>query len=521
MNENALANKRIARNTVFLSIRMVIVLVINLFTTRIVLNALGVVDYGVYNVVCGFVTMFAFLKSAMSHGLQRFYNYEFGKNGEEGANAVYCTSLYIQVTLAIIVIILVEVIGVWYIHNKMVIPSERMVAAEWIFQFAVLSFVLDIMQAPFSAAIIAHERLDFYAVVSVLDAILKLGIAFLIMIDDIVADRLIVYGVLMGFVSLFNIILYLIYCKRHFPEIKFKFGLNKSLFKSMLGFSGWNLFGSFSGVMADQGINLVLNFFFGPVVNAARGIAMQINGAIHSFVINISMPVRPQVTQSYARGDLARTMNLTYSVSKIICAIIMMLAIPASLEINYLLKLWLGDGIPDHTASFTIIILLTSMVTNLNWATSGVVHATGIMRDYQLWGSLLRAVSVPIAFVLLKKFDIPEIALLAVFVCQTMAHVVGLFIVRKLVNMSIKDYLLSVIFPIILVLVLSTLSLYFIHLLLPSGFMRLLIISLASIIVVGLLFYGFGFNASERKLVQSIYNSIRTKFFYSNKEKDY
>ena len=386
------------------------VLIINLFTTRFVLQALGVVDYGVYNVVGGFVALFAFLNSSMSNGIQRFFNYEYGKNGEAGANKVYCNSLYIQFSLAIFIIIIVEIIGLWYLHNKMVIPADRVVAAEWIFHFSLLSFVLGIMQAPFTAAITAHERLDFYAVISVLDAVLKLGIVFLIYLIPI--DRLTTYGVLMSTISLINIIIYYIYCKKNFREIKFTRSFDKGLFKTMMGFSGWNLFGSFSLVAADQGINLVLNYFCGPVVNAARGIAVQVNVAVQAFVTNISMPVRPQVTQSYARGEVSRTMNLTYSVSKISCAIVMVLAIPASLEIDYILNLWLGDNVPEHTSMFTIIVLLTSLVTNLNWATSGVVHATGIMRDYQVYGSLLRITSVPLAFILLKYYSVPELAVL-------------------------------------------------------------------------------------------------------------
>ena len=400
MQDNTSSNKRLAKNTLFLSIRMVIVLVINLFTTRIVLKALGVVDYGVYNVVCGFVAMFGFLNTSMSNGIQRFFNYEYGKNGVEGANKVYSTSLYIQTALALIIVVVVESFGLWYLHNKMVIPADRIVAAQWVFQFSIITFVIGIMQAPFSAAVTAHERLDFYAIISVLDAVLKFGIAYIIL--AISTDKLILYGILMASISVINIIIYYSYCKSHFSEIIFKRGLNKGLFKSMMEFSGWNLFGSFSGVMADQGINLVLNFFFGPVVNAARGVALQVNGAVHSFVTNISMPVRPQVTQSYAIGDLRRTMSLTYSVSKITCVIVMVLAIPASLEIDYLLRLWLGSDVPEHTAAFTIIILLTSIVTNLNWATSGVVHATGIMRDYQVWGSILRVLSVPVAFIVLN-----------------------------------------------------------------------------------------------------------------------
>lgn len=509
MTDNSSSNKRIAKNTLFLSIRMVIVLVINLFTTRIVLQALGVVDYGVYNVVCGFVTMFAFLNTAMSNGIQRFFNYEFGKNGEDGANKVYCTSLYIQATLALIVVILVEVIGLWYLHNKMVIPADRMVAAEWIFQFAILTFVMGIMRAPYAAAVTAHERLDFYAIVSVLDAFLQFGIALSLLI--IPFDSLIVYGILMAFISVINIIIYFIYCKKKFKEIRFNKSFNKELFKSMLGFSGWNLFGSFSGVMADQGINLVLNIFFGPVVNAARGVANQIGGAVHSFVANIMMPVRPQVTQSYACGDVQRTMSLTYSVSKITCAIVMVLAIPASLEINYLLHLWLGDNVPDHTAAFTIIIILTSIVTNLNWATSGVVHATGIMRDYQLWGSILRMISVPLAFVVLKVYKIPEIALLSVFVCQTLAHGVGLFIVKRLVNMSIREYLNRVVYPICLILSISIVASFGIHSLLPEGILRLIIVSFASLIIVVFLLYYLGVNDAERKLILKIINSMFSK----------
>ncbi len=502
MPDNSSSNKRIAKNTLFLSIRMVIVLIINLFTTRIVLKALGVVDYGVYNVVCGFVAMFGFLNTSMSNGIQRFFNYEYGKNGEDGANRVYCSSLYIQGALALIIVVLVEAIGVWYLHNKMVIPVERLEAAEWIFQFSVLMFVLGIMQAPYSAAVTAHERMDFYAIVSVLDAVLKFGIAYLIMIAS--SDRLILYGLLMASISLINIVIYFIYCKLNFKEIHFKPVFDKGMLKSMLGFSGWNLFGSFSNVMADQGINLVLNFFFGPVVNAARGVAQQVNGAVQSFVSNISMPVRPQVTQSYAKGDISRMMNLTYSVSKVTCGIVLVLAIPASLEIDYLLHLWLEDNVPDHTSVFTIIVLLTSIVTNLNWATSGVVHATGIMRNYQILGSVLRVGSIPLAYFLLKIYQIPSLALLSVLFCQLLAHAVGLFVVRSLVGMPIWDYIKKVVYPIVRVMVIATVILLLLHWLMPYGLFRLLVVSFSSLIVVVTLFYFLGLNDNEKTIVRKM-----------------
>lgn len=515
MNDINTSNKRIAKNSIFLSARMVIVLIITLYSTRVILQVLGVEDYGVYNVVCGFVFMFSFLNTSMSNGIQRFFNYEYGKEGESGANKVYCTSIYIQALLAIIVVILVEAFGLWYLHNKMVIPIDRMFAAELIFQFAVLMFVIGIMQAPFSAAVVAHERLDFYAILSVVDALLKLGIVFLLKI--IPADKLILYGLLSTMVSLLNIIIYFVYCRKNFEEIRFKRGLDRPLFNKMLGFSGWNLFGSFSGVMENQGINLVMNYFYGPVVNAARGVASQINSGVHSFVVNITMPVRPQVTQSYARGEVSRTMSLTYGVSKLSSAIILMLALPASVEITYLLHLWLGDSIPDHTAMFTVLILLTSLVNNLNAAISNVVHATGVMRKYQLWGSIVRVCSIPIAYFLIELYDIPELGLVAVLFTATATHTVCLLIAKKLVGFSLRDYTSKVVVPIIIVLALCLGVLLPFHCLLNEGFLRLLLICVLSVITVSLSFFYIAFNKSERQLAIQLLKPLISVFSRGNK----
>lgn len=510
MTDNSSSNKRIAKNSIFLSIRMVIVLLISLYTTRVILQVLGVIDYGVYNVVCGFVTMFAFLNLSLSNGIQRFFNYEFGKNGEEGANKVYCTSLYIQALFSIVVVIIVEVFGLWYLHNKMVIPNDRMIAAEWIFQLSILTFVLGIMQAPFAAAVTAHEKFDFYAVVSVLDAVLKLGIVYLIKLISV--DKLILYGILSTAVALLNIILYFIYCKKSFREIHFRKGIDKELFKKMLGFSGWNLFGSFSNVMEVQGINLVMNFFYGPVVNAARGVANQINGGVQSFVSNIAMPVRPQVTQSYAKGDIQRTMGLTYSISKMSCAIVFILAIPASIEIDYILRLWLGNTIPSHTASFTMLVLLTSVVNNLNAIISNVVHATGIMRDYQFWGSIVRVSSVPVAYLLIFYFDFPEMGLIAVFLMASATHLICLFIAKKIVGFSMTEYFRMVILPILVIFIISVMAIYPVHCLLQEGPMRLIFVCIFSVIIIGILFFYYAFNSSERQLTMQLLNPVLSLF---------
>ena len=507
--DTKIKNKRIAKNSIFLTIRMVVVLAISLYTTRSILNVLGVEDYGVYNVVCGFVSMFAFLNTSMSNGIQRFFNYELGRNGIEGANKVYCTAIHIQFILALIIIVLTESVGLWYLHNKMVIPDGRVFAAEWIFQFSILSFLFIIMQAPYTAAVMAHEQMDFYAIVSVLDVFLKLGIVLILPLFS--SDKLILYGIFFSFISVFNFGINYLYCKKHFKEISYKRIHDKSLFKSMLGFSGWNLFGSLSGVMKEQGINLVINLFFGPIVNAARGVASQVSGGLQSFVTNITMPVRPQVVQSYAQGNLARTLHLTYGISKLSCCFLLMMAIPVSYEIDYVLQIWLGANVPEHAGFFTIIILFTSLVNNLNSATSGVVHATGVMRDYQFWGSLISIASVPIAYLLLTVYPIPELALISVMACSALGHFVCLFVVKRLVGMSVLDYIKEVVWPIIVVLVLSSLISFPVHYYMESGALRLVIVTFLSVVSVSITLYSFALNKSEKKLLVQLLRSLAIK----------
>lgn len=493
-----------------MSIRMVIVLLISLYTTRVILKVLGVEDYGIYNVVCGFVSLFAMLNTSMSNGIQRFYNFEYGKNGEEGANRVYCLSFYIQIIISIIVVTLVESIGLWYLHSKMVIPADRMFAAECIFHFSVLSFVFVILQAPYNAAIMAHERLDYFAFLGIVDAILKLGIVFLI--PYLTVDQLILYGIFTTCISIFNFTLSFLYCKKNFKEIHLQRIFDKQMFRSMLAFSGWNLFGSFSGMMQEQGINLVINFYFGPIVNAARGVANQINSGIESFVANVTVPVRPQIVQSYARGDLVRMMQLMFSISKLSCCFLLMMAIPVSLEINNVLQIWLGDNIPSYAAPFTIIILYSSLISNLNSATSNVVHATGKMKHYQFWGTIIKISCVPLAFLILKLHPNPNWALIVMMVCRLLGHIVGLFIVKRLVDLSIHDYCIKVILPIFIVFAISFPISCLPHSFITNDIIRLLCVIGISIISVILSTFFIALNNGEKHLVLNMANTLLVKF---------
>lgn len=509
MENNSLANKRLARNSIFMTIRMVIVLCLTFYTTRVVLSVLGVEDYGVYNVVCGFVSMFGFLNTSISNGIQRFYNFEIGKNGVEGAKQVYNTSLVVQIILAIIIIILTESFGLWYLYNKMVIPADRMIAAQWIFQFSILSFLFVILQAPFSASVMAHEKMDFYALVNVIDAVLKLLIVLAIPYFN--SDYLIVYGALLALISLLNLLVYYVYAKHNFDEIRMQRKFNRNLFKSILGFSGWNVFGSISGVMKDQGINLVMNFFFGPIVNAARGVAVQVNGGLQSFVRNITIPVRPQVIQSYAQGNISRTVNLTYSISKLTCFFIIMTAVPLVLNIDFILNVWLGKNVPEHTNTFVVIIFALSMVSNLNAAISGIVHATGKMKKYQIVTSLFEILSIPFAYFVLRLYPIPELALIIVLIGAILSQTASVFIVKELIPLSVIQYTKEVVCPILVVGCTTILSTWLIHCILSTGLVGFVVDTLFSISISMLIILLFCLNQSERELIRSVYKKIRKK----------
>ena len=488
---------------------MIVVMLLTFFTTRVVLRTLGVEDYGIYNVVGGFVSMFSFISTSMSNGIQRFLNYELGRNGTSGAKTVFSTAVFIQFLTAIVIALTVEAIGLWYIHSKMVIPIERLEAAEWIFQTSVFSFVVVIMTSPLSGCVMAHEKMNLYAIVNVLDAVLKLLIAFAIAYSPI--DRLKMYGLLFALISLLNFLIYYVYCKRRFKEVNFSLKYNKPMFKSMLSFSGWNIIGSFAGVMKEQGLNLVLNFFFGPVVNAARGVAGQVNGALQGFVRNISIPVRPQVVQAYASGDTKRSMNLTYAISKISSYIVILLSVPIVINVDFILNLWLGGNVPAHTNSFISIILAISLVSNLNAAVSGVVHATGNIKKYQILTSLIEISAIPISYFTLLVYKKPELSMLIVLATMIISQTVSLFVLRELVPFSIIKYTKEVVLPVLYMIVISFITVLLIHKCIDNSVLNLIFDSICSIIATTSCLYWLCLNESEKFLFIGMIRKIIKK----------
>lgn len=499
-------NKRIAKNTLFLTIRMLIVTLVYIYTSRVVLNALGVVDYGIYNVIGGFVSMFAFLNISLTNGIQRFYNYELGVKGVDAVTPVYNLALLVQGVLAIIVFLLLESIGLWYIHNKMVIPIERFNIALFLFHFSVLSSCITIMQVPFQAAIMSFERMNYYAIVGIIDVIVNLLIA--LSIPYIKVDRLFVYGLLTFVRALIVFLLYFFYCKIYFPKLKIKKKYDIPLLKDMLSFSGWNMFGSLGGVLKDQGVNMILNLFFGPVVNAAKGISTQVSGAVQGFVSNISVAVRPQLTESYASGEKDRAFQMMYILSKISFIVLYLLSLPLIIEIDYVLHLWLGENVPENTNIFIIISIILNFLGVFSCSFSSIIHSSGEMKWYQIVGAVCNVMILPACYIALKNgFSAAGAYSLTIFfVCINL--VITLLLLRKKENLSIRMYFKKVLTPLFLVLV-TTIVLPFIpHYLLEQNFIRLMIVVVVSTIAIILSYYFIGACSYEKNIMNRIINKV-------------
>lgn len=509
-NQTSDNNKRIAKNSLYMSIRMIIVLFISLYTTRAVLRAIGIEDYGIYNVVCGFVSMFSFLNTSMSSATQRYYNFELGKNGEIGVQKVYNASLFIHWFLAIVIIVLTEIGGLWYLENKLVIPEARMSAAFWIFQFSVVSMLLNIVNVPYIAAIMAYERMNYYAFVGIVDAVLKLIIVFALYLSD--GDRLILYGFLFMLITIFDYFAYRVYAKKQIKSLRLGLRPHKGFIKEMLEFAGWNLFGSFSYMMRDQGINLLLNAFFGPVVNAAKGVANQVNGALLGFTNNILTPARPQIVQSYAKGEYDRSFHLMNSVSKLSCMVFLMMSLPICLLISPILNMWLGGNVPEHTSTFIIIMLITNTWGSLVAPISVIVYAIGKVKFYQLISTASNIISVPLAYIFLCIDNVPEFVFYALLITMLTNHVAGLISLKRLTSFSIKRYVKDVAFPLACVIVLSVLTTIIPHCFISNIVVDFLVVIIVSVVTVIAYSYIICFDNTEKQLVNQFVNKIITKF---------
>lgn len=502
-------NTTIAKNTLFLSLRMVFVLFVSLYTSRVFLNVLGVEDYGISNVVAGFVSMFSFLNTSLANAIQRFYNAELGKNGSKGITKVYNTSLVIQGIIALFVVALLESVGLWYLYEKMVIPSDRFEVAFWLYQFSTISAAVVIMQSPFTAAVMAYERMNTYAVISILEVILKLG--FALALPYISIDRLLMYGAFYMVLSILTFLSYFIYSKKEFNELHFQRSYKKSMFKDMISFSGWNLCGTFACMIREQGLNMVLNIFFGPIVNAARGVAYQVSGALQGFVSNLSLAAKPQMVQSFATGDSSRTIKLMYTMSKLSFIFLFVLSVPVIFNIDYILHLWLGNVVPDHAANFVILVIITNFMNNLNAPLSNVVYATGKMRNYEVTFSVINLLIIPISFIVLKLGAPTEMAFIVYLVMTVFVQIGCLLVIQTLTKISLSDYFMSLIVPIVIVACITLPLIYIINFYLQQNLIGIVIEYIVITLLSSVLFYYVVLDSTEKKFVNNIIYKLKKR----------
>lgn len=392
-------NKRLAKNTIFLYFRMLLLMCVGLYASRVLLRTLGFDDYGLYNVVGGIVTMFSFLNATLSTSTQRYLNLELGKEDGGEVKKVFSCSLLLHLILVLLVFFLAESFGLWYVLEKLVIPPGRDTAALFVYQFSVISICIQIIQLPFMSVIIAHERMNVYAYVSIYEGLAKLGILFAI--QTLPYDNLIMYALLLLCVQISVAIIYNIYCQRHFEEARFRIFYEKGLFKSMLGFSGWNIIGNLASVCNSQGLNMVMNAFFGTAINAARGIAFQVHSLVQQLIGNFQLAVKPQVIKYYAAGQMEEMTNLVFNAAKYSAFLMIIASVPLMLEIRPLLHLWLGDY-PEYTVVFAQLILFRSIITSMTGNIVMVVHASGYLRNVGLFSGVILLLVLPISYILLK-----------------------------------------------------------------------------------------------------------------------
>ncbi len=498
-------NKRIAKNTLMLYMRMFYSFLISLFTARVILNALGFTDYGLYNVVGSIASMFVFLRSAMGNSTNRYLTYTIGKGNASEIQKVFSLSIIIFTGLALLIVFLCETIGLWFFYEKLTIPEERMTAAFWVYQFSIITTALSVICVPYDAIIIAHERMKVFAYVQILNTTLNLGIVYLVAVSPF--DRLIVYAFLLMSLQVMNRIIYGIYCGRNFPETKFILVRDWNLLKEMTSFAGWSLVGNLAYVAYNQGMNIVLNLFFGPVVNAARAIAFNVQSAIKGFVTNFQMAVSPQIIKSYSQSDFQRLHTLVYSSSKFSFFLLYCLVLPISLEAKVLLELWLKN-VPDYAVLFTILVLWMMLIEPLKNPIDKANQATGEIKIYQIVEGGMLLLILPLAYLTLKLGAEPYSVFIVQFVIMLIVQVLRIFLVCHKIRMSKREYVKRVLVRVGLVTVTAAIIPTLLFVLLPQTILSFLIVVITSVISVLSCAYFIGITNSER-------NYIREKTFTS------
>lgn len=501
-------NKRIAKNTLLLYFRMLLMMFVTLFTSRVVLDKLGVTDYGIYNVVGGVVAMLGFLNSSMSNAVQRYLSFEIGKNNEAGVNRIFNVSLFAHAGIAVFVFVVMEIVGVWYLNTHMNIPAERMDAANWVLQCSIFTTLFTIVQVPYNAIIISKEQMGIYAYISILEVVLKLLVVYMLAIGNF--DKLKLYSVLIMVATIGIVMIYRFYCTRKYKEAKFKFIKDWNLLKQIVGFASWNMLGELAWVFTGQGVNIILNSFFGPVVNAARGLAEQVNGAVNRFVANFQTAVNPQLIKNYASDQLGEMKTLLFRSTRFSYYLLLALSLPIILKMDFILHLWLKE-VPDYTTGFCQLVLVSSLVSTLSNLLAQVARAYGKIRNYQIIVSIFLFLNFPLSYIVLKFGGSPLSTMFVNIGINAMLLFVRLRLTNRLIQMTYGSFIRNVLFPVIIVTAVALVIPLTIYFMLDNSIISFIIVCLVSFVSVGVSTYALGMNANERLYILAAISKIITK----------
>lgn len=491
----AFSSKRVAKNTVILYFRMIILMIISLYTSRVILATLGVEDYGVYNVVGGMVALFGIISTSLSTAISRFITFSLGKGDKVELQSIFSTAIIIEVALALLIGILIEVIGVWYLYNKMVLPDGRISAAFWVLQCTILTFGLGLVSIPFNAEIIAHERMNVFAYFSISEALLALLVVFLLRI--IPFDKLILYALLTVCSSLLMRIVYALYCRWQFEECRFRLRFEKNLLKEMGSFAGWNLLAQATWVLNTQGIDLLVNSYFGVAMNAARGIAGQVNNAVAKLSGSMMTAIDPQITKTYAEGNLSAMHTLLFRGTRLTLFLTSLFAIPVILEAPYLMNIWLKT-VPDHAVLFARLAIVCTMVRQLGQALVTAQLATGRIKRYQIIMSFFAFWVFPLTWLAYSRGLPVEWCYFFFILIYFFLDFLRIYLVKDLIELPVKDFIIQVFLRIFIVIAGSLPIPCLLHVFLPGGFVRLMVVLVSSTLSLGMFIFFLGLDPAEK-----------------------
>lgn len=491
---------RIARNTLFLYLRTFITMIISLYTSRLVLQALGVSDYGVYNVVGGFVSMFSVAIGPISSAISRFITYELGKGDLKKVKVIFSTSVLVQIGLGLVVLLIGETFGIWFLNNKLNIPNDSIYAAHWVLQSSIFSMIVGLTSIPYISAIVAHEKMDFFAFVSILEVVLKLCLVLLLIIAPF--NKLIFYSVGILIVSIIARIVYGTYCTHKFEVCRFKFTFDRAIFKDLTGFACWAFLGNTAYVFNTQGVSILMNIFFGVILNTAKGIAMQVEGAVMSFINSFMTAFYPQITKSYAEDNMGYMYSVMCRGSKFSFFLLLLFIVPLEFESPQVLKLWLGE-VPEYSVLFLRLSLICTATMMLGSPFTQGIMATGTIRNYQIAVTLIGCLVFPLTWLAYKLGYKPEMYYWVYFIIYNVIIWVRMWFVKRLLGFKLKSFFMEVYFPIVRCTVLSIIPAVLIYMAMQDSYLRLVILTAVTLCTTTLIVLYIGMTKGERSFAIS------------------